>query len=60
MGYKPDDFLLHCGRCGRIIKRKESFFDYFLGRVCRECYEEMKKDEKNKDKFDELLDSLGL
>lgn len=39
---KWDELPVRCGRCGVIIpSRKESYPDYFTGRVCKKCYEEL-------------------
>lgn len=33
------DFLVRCGFCGALVRYGDSYGNYFVGRVCKDCYE---------------------
>lgn len=35
----------HCDACGRQIELYEEIYD-FMGKICKECYEDVKKNQK--------------
>ena len=35
-----NDFVVRCGFCGALIRYSESYPNYFVGRICKKCFEE--------------------